>query len=228
METERISGLYDRLRVGTRERLGIDTRTLAAFRVSIGVVVLVNLAMRSRDLTAFYTDGGVLPPSVIGEQFSGLPRYSLHALDGSFEFQAFLFLVTAVFAVALIVGYRTRVAVVAVFVLVVSLNSRNTLLMNSGDKLLTRVLFWSVFLPLGERWSLDARRQKQAGGDRGRDVVVTVATVATAGLLAQVVVVYAVNGVFKLRNEDWVSGGPYRLRTHGLHDTVRGFPDSVS
>lgn len=201
MGVQKLGSVYARLKKEAGDRLGIDARTLAAFRVSLGVVVLVNLALRTRDLTAFYTDGGVLPPSVVTEQFSGAPRYSLYTLDGSFEFQALLFVLTAVFAVALIVGYRTRLAAVCVFLLVLSLNARNTLLMNSGDKLLTRILFWSVFLPLGERWSLDARRRADERDVRGR-----IASVATAGLLAQVVVVYAVNGIFKLRSEEWVSG----------------------
>lgn len=199
MGVQKLGSVYARLKKEAGERLGIDARTLAAFRVSLGVAVLVNIAMRSRDLEAFYTDAGVLPPSVINEHFSGLPRYSLHTLGGSVEFQAFLFLLTAAFAVALVVGYRTRVATLALFVLVVSLHARNILVMNSGDTLLTRMLFWSVFLPLGEKWSVDARRRSEERRDR-------VASVATAGLLAQVAVVYAVNGVFKLRSEEWMSG----------------------
>jgi len=50
-----------RLSAALRRRIRIDVRALAAFRVALGVVLLVDLALRARNLTAFYTDAGVLP-----------------------------------------------------------------------------------------------------------------------------------------------------------------------
>ena len=49
-------------------RFGIDTRSLAAFRISLGLLILADLALRSRNLRAFYTDFGVLPRSAFISQ----------------------------------------------------------------------------------------------------------------------------------------------------------------
>jgi hypothetical protein len=198
MRCPSFSDLRERIRVAVRRRLGIDTRTLAAFRVSLGLVVLVNLAARTRDLRAFYTGEGALPSTAV-QGYTTLSRYSLYAVSDSVVFVALLFVVTAALAVALVVGYRTRLASVGVLLLVFSLNARNPLAMNGGDALLTRLLFWSVFLPLGARWSVDSRRDERDYGGR-------VTSVATAALSVQVVVVYVVNAVFKLRSDIWMSG----------------------
>jgi hypothetical protein len=43
----------------------IDLRVLAALRVSLALLILVDPADRSRDLAAHYTDGGVWPRSAL-------------------------------------------------------------------------------------------------------------------------------------------------------------------
>jgi hypothetical protein len=39
----------------------IDVRALAALRISLGILILVDLWLRSEFLTEHYTDAGVLP-----------------------------------------------------------------------------------------------------------------------------------------------------------------------
>ena len=45
---------------GIVRAFSIDYRTLALFRVILGVIIVVDLAMRSRDFTAFFTDAGAV------------------------------------------------------------------------------------------------------------------------------------------------------------------------
>ncbi|MCF2241771.1 HTTM domain-containing protein, partial [Halobacterium salinarum] len=191
-----------RFRAAVASRLGVDTRSLAAFRVGLAVVVLVDLALRLQSLTAFYTDSGVLPRAVMRAQYPVVSRASLHMLSGAAWAQAALFAVTAVAAVALLVGYRSTAATFATGVLVVSMHARNPLVLNGGDLVLQMLFVWALGLPLGERWSVDAV-------DRGawRDRVVSVATV---GVLCQLVIVYTSNAVLKLRGDAWVSGTAVR------------------
>jgi hypothetical protein len=78
-------------------------------------------------------------------------------------------------------------------------------------------------LPLGTQWSVDAHRTTA-------DPPEQVASVATAALLLQVVAVYAVNGVLKLRGEAWLSGDAIRyvFQTEAyalpLADALAGHP----
>lgn len=187
------------LREAVHERARIDTRALATLRIALGVLLLVDLALRSRDLVAFYTDDGVVTRSVLAGTYPFHPNLSLHALSGDPWLQVLLFLLAGAAAVALTLGYRTRLATAVSFVLLVSLHARNPTVLNSGDVLLRRLVFWGILLPLGARWSVDAR-----GADESRE---SVATIASLALLTQVVLVYGVNAVHKLDSELWLDGG---------------------
>ena len=162
---------------------GIDVRAMAAMRITLGLLLLVNLVQRAPYLAAHYSDVGAMPRAA-------LDSMSIHALSGSPVFVGFLFLVAAAFAVMLILGYRTWMATVVSWVLLVSLHQRNLLINNSGDHLLTLLLFWSLFLPLGARASVDAR----AGRTR---VPRMVASFGSLALLLQMVWVYLFSALFK-------------------------------
>lgn len=189
-----------RVRRAAARRAAVDLRALAALRVALGALLLLDLALRARNLAVFYTDAGVLPRAALTAQHP-VARYSLHALSGALWWEALLFVVAGVVAASLLVGYRTRLATFLSLVLLVSLHLRNPVVLNGGDSLLRRVLLWSVFLPLGRRWSVDARRTESPTGRR-----VSVASVASAGLLLQVVAVYLVNAVLKFRGDSWPAG----------------------
>lgn len=203
------------LREAAAARLNADARSLAAFRVGVAAVVIVDLLLRSRSLTAFYTDAGVLPRSVLFARQPVFGPLSLHALSGAAWAQGLLFAVTGLSAVALLVGYRTTVATLVTGLLVVSLHVRNPLVLNGGDLVLQMLFLWGLFLPLGERWSVDALR----GGGGRRDRVLSV---ATAGVLCQVVIVYTTNAVLKLRGDAWLSGEAIRA-VFSLEMFVVGF-----
>ncbi|PSQ22366.1 HTTM domain-containing protein [Halobacteriales archaeon QS_9_67_17] len=205
-----------------RPRLGVDPRALAALRIALGLLVLADLALRAPDLVAFYTDAGVLPRELLFEIYPTVGRLSLYALSGSVWWAAGLFVLTGLAALALVAGYRCRAAALVLFVLLVSLHTRNLAVLNAGDSLLRRLLLWGVLLPLGTRWSLDAAPDATAEE--------RVVSVATAGLLVQVLAVYLVNAVLKLRGSAWRSGEAVRLvfgvdaLTVGLGDLLAGFP----
>jgi hypothetical protein len=140
-----------------QELFGMDLRSLAIFRVSIALIIIVDLIARASDLESHYTDRGVLPIDRVIEH-SPKWRVSVHLLNGSIEFQATLFIIAGLFAVALLLGYHTRFVTPIVWFLTISLNSRNWLLMQGGDYILCLLLFWSMFLPLGARYSIDHLR----------------------------------------------------------------------
>ncbi|WP_132058622.1 HTTM domain-containing protein [Halorussus amylolyticus] len=203
----RLAALADRLSAGVARRFEVDYRALAAFRIAVGGLVVADLLLRSRDLVAFYTDAGVLPRRALFADYSG--AYSFHALSGEAWVQVVLFALAGGFAFALVVGYRTRTATVASWLLLVSLHIRNPMVLNSGDTLLRMLLLWSIFLPLDERWSVAALRnggeRSDDSADAGRDRA-PVASVATAALLVQVVLMYVTNAIHKFRGEAWVDG----------------------
>lgn len=126
--------------------------------MGIAAVVLLDLAIRSTDLEAHYSNQGVLPIAALLEHTWTPYQFSLHTSSGLWQVQALLFLGAAGIAGALLLGYQTRLATLASWVLLVSLQNRNTLIGQGGDDLLRMLLFWGIFLPWGRVWSLDARQ----------------------------------------------------------------------
>ena len=197
-------------------RFGIDPRALGAFRILFGLVVLFDVLHRSRNLRTFYTDDGVYPRDLRLEESAWTAEYSLHLLSGAAWFQALLFALTGLAAIALIVGYRPRLAALAAAVLVVSLHWRNPLVLNGADRLLRDLLLFAIFLPLAGRWAIrgggsragDSRGDGDHGdGDRGDgDRRQRVATPATAAILLYVVTIFFSNALDKRAGETWPSG----------------------
>ena len=160
-EGEHRSRRWQRVRGAVTRRFRIDTWTLAFFRICLGTLLLADLLFRARNLVVFYTDRGVLSIEALAELYPGYQFLSVHALSGAIWFQILLFLLAAIAAIAVLVGYRTRLATALSLVMLVSLQARNPMVLNAGDPLLRRLLFWSVFLPLGASWSVDARLTEQ-------------------------------------------------------------------
>jgi hypothetical protein len=181
-----------------RDLLSIDLRSLAAFRVSLGVLLLADLAFRGAHLSAFYADEGVLPRDVLLAHFGYARTWSVHLISGHALVQALLFAVAGASALALAAGYSTRLATFASWFLLLSAQHRQPLTATGGDVLLTLLLFWSLFLPLGAFASLDARRA--GGAPRGGGFV---RSPGSAALLAQVALVYLFAAIFKLLDPAW-------------------------
>jgi hypothetical protein len=198
---------YNHAAEGILHRLfAIDLRSLALFRICIGSVLLADLLSRGADIQAHYSDLGVLPREALWQLFLLSDwHWSVHAWTGSVAGQTVLFACAVLCAVALILGYRTRLAVVLSWLLLASLHARNPILQYGGDHLLRMLLFWSMFLPLGCCWSIDRLRGTVPQGRSDRHL-----SMASAAILIQMFMLYVISGLFK-RNEIWQGGeGMYR------------------
>jgi hypothetical protein len=182
----------------------LDVRALAAMRIGMALLLLWDLAVRAGDLTAHYTDAGVLPRSArmaMQWDFNEPWWMSLHMLSGSWAWQAGLFFMAAVAATMLLVGYRTKFATLGSMVLLLSLHGRFPLLTQGGDMLLRCMLFWSLFVPLDACWSVAAWRWEATQG-RGkvcpnRLAQGYVVSWGTAALIAQLALMYLFTALLK-------------------------------
>jgi hypothetical protein len=111
-----------------------------------------------------------------------------------------LFCAAGVFALALTLGYRTRLATAGSWLLLVSLQNRNPMVLYGADQLLRVLLFWSIFLPLGAWWSVDRVRRDGSASGPMRHL-----SAASAAILLQVSAMYFFSGLLKW-NEAWWSG----------------------
>ena len=219
------SSLPARLRRGIAARVRIDTRSLAVFRVFVGLLVIADVLLRSRNFGFLYSESGVVPQA-LAEARTPEHAVSVYFFTQDATVIAALFALQALIAIVLIVGYRTRIALLLTFLGVVSLDFHNPFVLSYADTLFRLVLFWALFLPLGERWSIDAIH---ADGPRRESI----ASLATAAILFQVVVMYVVNGYHKTLETLWTSGHATPL-IFGLDDmtfllagVLRQFPTAL-
>ncbi|RPD47823.1 hypothetical protein DNI29_10305 [Hymenobacter sediminis] len=140
-----------------RRPFEVDLRALALLRAAVAFVILLDIGIRSTDLEVFYSNMGVLPLPVLLERNWNTYQFSLHTSSGLWQVQAVLFGLAALAAVALLLGYRTRLMTVISWALLVSVQNRNPLILQGGDDLLRMLLFWGFFLPWGRVYSLDSR-----------------------------------------------------------------------
>lgn len=139
-----------------REAASVDVRSLALFRVALGVIILCDLAVRASDMRMFYTDQGVLPRSAVLEKFAHPAVISVHLMGGTLFSQIILFVLATIAALALLAGYKSRTAAFVSWFLLISLQTRNPAVLQGGDVLLRILLFWAIFLPIGDWFSVDS------------------------------------------------------------------------
>jgi hypothetical protein len=194
-----------------RATFGLDLRSLAAMRIGLAGVLLTDLAIRFSDFRAMYSSAGFAPVDMV-RQLQRIPAWSLHLLSGSDAWQMALFAVAALGGGAMLLGYHTRWAVIASWVLLTSVQVRAPLTLNAGDTLLRVALFWSMFLPLGAVWSVDALRRRAGRRDqpsgssatqRPSDDSNPFVSAATFALIVQLALVYWFAGWAKW-NDAWL------------------------
>jgi predicted DCC family thiol-disulfide oxidoreductase YuxK len=178
---------------------GSDLRSMAALRVGCALIVLLDLAQRASDLVAHYTDQGIVPRMLVIDH-SNRWAVSLHQMSGIWEWQAVLFAVAALAALALLVGYRTRLASILTWGLCVSLVTRNPYVGYSADVLLRLMLFWGMFLPWGAVYSVDAASRDDAPPAQ------QFISLGTIAFVIQIVSVYLFSVVWKSGKEWWSEG----------------------
>lgn len=132
----------------------IDLRSLALFRVCLGILIITELITRLPNLRMFYTDYGVFPREYFFRK-SQFTFFSPYFVSGSEIFQLFLFFLAGTIAILLLIGYKTKLTTFLSWYLLVSLQLRNPLI-NSGDQLLRVLLFFAIFLPLNACYSVDS------------------------------------------------------------------------
>jgi predicted DCC family thiol-disulfide oxidoreductase YuxK len=146
--------------------LRIDPRSLGLFRLGFGLVLIFDLLRRFRYIKEFYSNEGVLPNHnhLFNLRATGQVWSLLHAFSTEGE-STFAFALILVAYLLFTLGYQTRVFHAVSLVALVSLTGRNVLLENAGNYAAIALLAFTLFLPCGSRFSLDAIRASMAARD---------------------------------------------------------------
>jgi hypothetical protein len=152
-----------------RSLASVDPRTLGLFRIALALLLIVDLVKRAFSVRHWYFDGGLLPFRHMLPEAQRVGLYSIFwYLQGDLAVCAAFAAILAVY-LGLLVGYRTRLMQLLALGSVVSLHARVSWVCNGGDFVLCSLLWWTLFLPLGKRFSLDARREPEEDTDEPVD-----------------------------------------------------------
>jgi Vitamin K-dependent gamma-carboxylase len=130
-----------------------STAPVEVLRIAFGLVVTVWMFSLIPVLDPFFGRGGAIPPREL--PFGAWTLFSL--FQGS-PLIWVLWLAGALGAVALTVGFRTRLAALIVFVVIMSVTRSAPLAFNAGDGLLRLVAFYVLLMPAGSAASVDRWR----------------------------------------------------------------------
>lgn len=169
--------------------------------MALGLLLLIDLGVRATDLGAMYTDGGMFSRTEICYRVMTPWNWSFHFGGGSAAYQGMLFALAGLLAVALVVGYETRLATVGCWLMLLSLHHRVPPILSGADVLFRMLLFWGMFLPLGRVASVDRWRLGRTSSTQDEPVF----SIASVAVLLQMPVMYLCSAIFKT-NPAWLSG----------------------
>lgn len=190
--------------------------------MALGLVMLCCVASFATVADMFLVRGGVISDEALRVYPIRTWAWSVNWLSDAAWFQYAVLLLTAAAAVCLVVGWHTRWATIFSWVLISSILNQAPPVVGGGDVLLNLLLFWAMFLPLGARWSLDARR-------RSEPEETSLVSAGTAAILLQMAMMYLFTGFSKC-NDLWYSGSALDIGlsidriTRPLGHLLAGYP----
>lgn len=207
----------------------IDPRSLAVFRIFISALLLADLVTRVADLNAMYTDDGMFPRAEMHRRVTTVWNWSFHYVSGAAWFQGVLFGMAGVFALGLLLGFKTRVAAIGSWLMLVSVQHRVPAVLSGAEILLRMLVFWGMFLPLERMWSVDRWRTMRqtvppAFMDNG-----PVLSVASAAILLQMGLMYLFSAIAKSNAQWWNGDAMAGILAHDFYASrpagyLLGFP----
>jgi predicted DCC family thiol-disulfide oxidoreductase YuxK len=145
------------------ERYGsLDPRWLGIFRVLFGLILISELVARWRYARLLFSNDGLLPNHYSLFAPMGQDLFSVYHVFSTVGEVHVAFALTLLVFVLFTIGYRTRLFHVLSAILITSLHSRNLFMENGGSVVTHSLAVWTLFLPLGRCFSIDALRRSFA------------------------------------------------------------------
>ncbi len=174
-------------------------------RLGLGAAVTYHFASSWPERRYLWGPDGAHPLEVFDRTSSRLGP-SLFAVRSDTLFDG-LYLAGLLFAIAYLVGWRTRIVVFPFVVMTWSLLTRNPLALNGADTLLLVTLPYLLFLDSSAYFSLDSRRRRpDSRAGNARTVIAALHNLALVCLLIQLCIVYGANCFNKLLGDQWPDG----------------------
>jgi len=134
-----------------------NAEPLGLFRILVGICIFVTFLLDAPFIADYYSNEGYMPLSQIPFAFSILQ----YASSVEIIYAAYVLLLIAAFF--LTIGYKTRMASIVTFLLLLLFHERNSLILTSGDTLLRVLSFYLMIANSGAAYSVDSIKRKLKG-----------------------------------------------------------------
>jgi uncharacterized membrane protein YphA (DoxX/SURF4 family) len=174
----------------------------AALRIAVAAVLLTDiLFLYLPGLRYLYSPGGFGDPAIFADQFAApSARWSLLRMLPATWGPPTLVCIWIIAGVALLLGYRPRIAAFVCWLIAVSFLQANLYLHNGGDQLKLFLLLMLSFLPSDGRWAIRRHLLARSPGP------VLVQAWPLRLLMLQLTIVYFMNGYYKAMGPAWRDG----------------------
>ena len=179
-----------------------SAKPLGVFRILLGLIVIANLALLAPDLDTWLSDAGRLRGTEAAELAGPYRLSPLHHYQSPMTIR-WMFAATLAAAALFTIGWRTRIASIALYALMLSIHHRNVQTASGADCLLMIFLFYAMLSPCGAAYSLDHRRKAKKLGATFEPLV---AKWPMRLIAIQISIVYLVTALLKSRGPTWIDG----------------------
>ena len=196
----------------------VPVQSVAVVRVIFGLLLLANWYMTWTHLNVFWgVDGLVSLNTSIA--YGSSWRFSFFDwLPNDPRVPVLIALVNLVAALGVTFGLLTRSSILFAFLTVMSFHNRNVFILNSSDLVLRNLLFFMLFTPSGEAYSLDRLIKKMRGVAPA--IPLERAPWGLRLMQIQFCMIYIATVMFKMKGSYWADGTAIYIATR-LDEFVR-------
>ena len=136
-------------RISARLSRPVGAPVVDLFRILTGCLVLAYFFRIFREYSTYSADDGLLDHNLLRELF-WFTKLTLVFPGSSDAYRLGLLTLGALGAVSVLVGWRPKLGAVVAWVVVVSFQRWNFAVINVDDSSITLLLWWMLFLPIGQ------------------------------------------------------------------------------
>lgn len=196
--------------------LRFDRRVLAVFRVLFSGVLLYDVLRRFPDAALLWSSDGVLTTASLRKAPQAEPQVSFLLALSSASSVRLAFAGLGIVFLLYGLGLFTRLMQPLALIGYASLNARNLFFEDGGTGTVILLLGWTLLMPLGDRFSLDALRRDarlatvKERAEARRSARAPVISLAALAILLQAAVIYWLNAAHKT-GQTWRGGDAVHL-----------------
>lgn len=196
----------------------VPVQSVALVRLIFGLLLLANWYMTWTHLNVFWGVDGLVSLNT-SMTYGSTMRFSFFDwLPNDPRVPVLVALINLAAALGVTFGLLTRTSILFAFLTVMSFHNRNVFILNSSDLVLRNLLFFMLFTPSGEAYSLDRLIKKVRG--LAPAMPVERAPWGLRLMQIQFCMIYIATVMFKMKGNYWADGTAIYIATR-LDEFVR-------